>query len=111
MIQSLLVAGVVLLSGAYALWALAPQALRRLILRGLLQLPLPMPLPVRWRSALHAQLLQPASGCGSCAGCGRAGKAQIAKPSACTLPAGSPGSNTAVQGRSVQEVKIFPIAR
>lgn len=67
MAEHLTVALLVLGSGAYAVWNLAPRALRAALARGLLRLPLP--------ASMRAGLLaasRNASGCG-CSGCDRAG--------------------------------------
>jgi hypothetical protein len=75
MLQSLIVFVVVVACGASAFWTLAPQAVRRALARGLLQVPLPM----RLRAPLLAAS-QKASGCG-CSGCDRAGPvAVLSKP-------------------------------
>lgn len=66
MFQNLIVALAVMASAAYALWTLAPRAVRRVTAQGLLRLPL----PVRLRAHLLAASQQ-GSGCG-CSGCDRA---------------------------------------
>ena len=69
MAQSLIVACAVLVSGAYALWTLAPQALRRALARGLLHVPMPGRLRRRLQAASQVN-----SACG-CSGCDRAAPA------------------------------------
>ena len=77
--QTWIVALVLLVSVSYAVWVLAPQALRRALARAMLHLPL----PARVRGSLLAAT-QRASGCG-CSGCDRggavpAGQTGVAQP-------------------------------
>jgi hypothetical protein len=69
MMQTLIVAMLVIGSAAYAVWTLMPAAARRSLAGALLKLPL----PDRWTATLR-RASQAASGCG-CDGCDHAPKA------------------------------------
>jgi hypothetical protein len=65
MLQSMIVAVLVIGCAAYAVWSLMPASGRRALAAALLRLPLPAALAVRCRQAATA-----GSGCG-CSGCDR----------------------------------------
>ena len=67
MLQSMIVAVLVIGCAAYAAWSLRPAAGRRALAGALLRLPLPVALAARCRKAAAAP-----SGCG-CSGCDRGG--------------------------------------
>jgi hypothetical protein len=63
--QGLIVALIVVASGAYAAWTLMPSAARRAIATRVLRLALPDAFAKPFRKAV-----QPAGACGGCGGCG-----------------------------------------
>jgi hypothetical protein len=63
--QGLIVALIVVASGAYAVWTLMPSAARRAIASRVLRLALPELFAKPFRKAV-----QPSGGCGGCGGCG-----------------------------------------
>jgi hypothetical protein len=63
--QGLIVALIVVASGAYAVWTLMPSAARRAIASRVLRLALPELFAKPFRKAV-----QPAGACGGCGGCG-----------------------------------------
>ena len=67
LMQTLIVAAVVLACAAYSVWTLMPAAARRAVAGWVLKLRLPEPLARPFRRAMQAK-----SGCGACGDCGSA---------------------------------------
>jgi hypothetical protein len=75
MAQDLVVALLVVGCFVYALWSLAPKALRRWLANALLKLPLPALLQQGVQSAAQQQ-----GGCGGCGGCAPSARAGVSAP-------------------------------
>ena len=73
LLQSLIVALLVLGSALYALWSLLPGGARRALALQMLRWPLPA-----WAVRRLQRAAKPASGCGGCDHCGDAGAASLA---------------------------------